>query len=89
MLQSAMSTRILFKPTRKEGAKLWDADDLETMPKRFYKAGEAWFSSTDGEHEDVCKVRFPNLKIPVYRELGRLLQAYDTPSTVTPSEAEA
>lgn len=89
MLQSAMSTRILFKPTEKEGKKLWDTDDVDVMPKRFYKAGEAWFSSTDGEHEDICKVRFPRMGFQVYRELGRLLREYKTPADAAPSEAEA
>lgn len=90
MLRSAMSTRILFRPTMPEARLLWSPDKLETMIERDYGPGEAWFSSTDGKHDGVSFVRFPRLDFKVYRELGRLLTEYHKAApTATPSEAEA
>ena len=76
MLRSACSTKVLFKPTLTEGRFLWDGDKLKDMPQRVYNAGDAWFSSTDGVHDCVSYVHFPRMGFPVYRELGRLLEAY-------------
>lgn len=76
MLRSAMSTRILFRPTRSEGLLIWDKEKIDTLPARVYKPGDAWFSSTDGEHDLVSYVHFPLLKFRAYRELGLLLQQY-------------
>lgn len=76
MLRSAMSTRILFNPTRAEALLIWDKAKLETMPDRVYVPGDAWYSSTDGVHDAVTYVRFPRMTFPVYGELGRLLQDY-------------
>lgn len=77
MLRSAMGTRILFKPTLPEARLLWSADKLEVMLDRgYYNAGEAWFSSSDGEHDDISFVRFPRMEFPVYRELALLLRRY-------------
>ena len=76
MLRSAMSTRILFRPTRSEGLLIWDKEKIDTLPARVYKPGDAWFSSTDGEHDLVSYVHFPVLKFRAYRELGLLLQQY-------------
>lgn len=76
MLRSAMSTRILFRPTRAEGLLLWDKSKIDTMPERVYGPGDAWFSSTDGVHDSVNFVHFPTMKFPIYRELGRLLSLY-------------
>lgn len=76
MLRSAMTTKILFKPTRPEARLMWDSSLLEDFPDRVYNAGEAWFSSTDGINDTVTYVKFPQMDFPVYRELGRLLKAY-------------
>ena len=76
MLKSAMTTKILFKPTLSEGRLIWDATKLETFPERVYSAGDAWFSSTDGVHDDVSFVHFPHMRFSVYSELGRLIQEY-------------
>lgn len=76
MLRSACSTKILFKPTLNEGRLLWDSEKLKDMPQRVYNAGDAWFSSTDGVHDNVSCVHFPRMDFPVYRELGRLLEEY-------------
>lgn len=76
MLRSAMSTRILFQPTMPEAKLLWNADKLENLPERTYQPGEAWFSSTDGKHDEVSFVRFPQMNFPIYKELGRLLKEY-------------
>lgn len=77
MLRSAMGTRILFKPTLPEARLLWSADKLEVMLDRgHYNAGEAWFSSTDGEHDDISFVRFPRLEFPAYKALDNLLRLY-------------
>lgn len=77
MLRSAMSTKILFKPTIDEGQLMWDSDKLKDFNNgRVYNAGDAWFSSTDGVHDSVNYVHFPHMKFKVYAELGRLLNAY-------------
>ena len=77
MIRSAMTTRVLFKPTLEEGGFIWDRNALETI-SRFPagKQGDAWFSSTDGEHETVSRVHFPHMRFRVYQELGRLLREY-------------
>lgn len=78
MLRSAMGTKILFRPTLPEARLLWSADKLDAMmDKRHYAPGEAWFSSTDGEHDDVGFVKFPRMDFAVYAELGHLLRLYD------------
>lgn len=76
MLKSAMSTKILFKPTLTEGRLMWDSDKLKDFSERVYNAGDAWFSSTDGVHDKVSYVHFPILKFPAYRALGELLENY-------------
>src|SRR5699024_7487281 len=68
MLRSAMSTRILFRPTRAEGLLLWDAVKLDPLPARTYGPGDAWFSSTDGVHDTVSCVHFPRMDFPIYKE---------------------
>ena len=76
MLRSAMSTRILFRPTRSEALLIWDKEKIENCIQRTYGPGDAWFSSTDGVHDEVSFVHFPRMEFPVYKELGRLLQEY-------------
>lgn len=77
MLRSAMSTKILFRPTRAEGLLMWDAEKLDnSVGDRVYNAGDAWFSSTDGMHDAVSYVHFPVMDFPAYRELGQLLKEY-------------
>lgn len=77
MLRSAMSTKILFRPTLEEGRLMWPGPDLEILAiARRYVPGDAWFSSTDGEHDAPSYVHFPRMKFPVYKELGRLLKEY-------------
>lgn len=77
MLRSAMGTKVLFCPTLPEAKLIWDAEKLtELSTGRIYSAGDAWFSSTDGEHDAVSFVHFPHLDFAVYSELGRLLTAY-------------
>lgn len=77
MLRSAMSTKILFKPTRAEGRLMWSAEQLEAMLDGLpYGPGDAWFSSTDGVHDEVSPVHFPTMDFPAYAELGRLLTDY-------------
>lgn len=89
MLRSAMSTRILFRPTRAEGLLIWDKAKLDTMPERTYGPGDAWFSSTDGVHDAVSYVHFPRMDFQVYRELGRLLSEYYADDSVSaPPAAE-
>lgn len=77
MLRSAMSTKILFRPTEEEGRLLWPSPSLDTLAvARKYTPGDAWFSSTDGEHDAPGFVHFPHMDFPVYKELGRLLREY-------------
>jgi len=77
MLRSAMSTKILFKPTLPEARLLWDSEKLKDFNvARTYNAGECWFSSTDGIHDNLTYAHFPVMKFPVYAELGRLLNEY-------------
>ena len=78
MLRSAMSTKVLMRPTMPEARLLWSPEQLEALAAsaRVYGPGDAWFSSTDGEHDNVSYVHFPKMEFPAYRELGRLLQEY-------------
>lgn len=86
MLRSAMSTRILFRPTMAEARLLWPPEKLEALNTgRVYGPGDAWFSSTDGEHDNPGYVHFPYLKLHAYEELGRLLQSYYETPNMTPT----
>lgn len=76
VINEAMSTRILFRPTIEEGRFLWPSEMLSCMPQRTYKPGDAWFSSTDGKHDSVSFVHFPVMDYAVYAELDRLLREY-------------
>lgn len=77
MLRSAMSTKILFRPTLEEGRLMWPGPSLETLAvARKYVPGDVWFSSTDGEHDAPSYVHFPHMDFAVYKELGRLLREY-------------
>lgn len=76
MLRSAMSTKILFRPTPAEARLMRDAEKVKDMPARTYGPGDAWFSSTDGIHDRVSFVHFPVMSFPVYGEMGRLLNLY-------------
>ena len=78
MLRSAMSTKVLMRPTMPEARLLWSPEQLEALAasSRVYGPGDAWFSSTDGVHDDVTYVHFPRMEFQVYRELGRLLKEY-------------
>ena len=77
MLKSAMTTKVLFKPTMEEARFLWDSNSLTGVNTgRVYHAGDAWFSSTDGVHDAVSYVHFPVLNFAVYHELGKLLDKY-------------
>lgn len=76
MLRSAMSTKLLFKPTIQEGRLMWDSDKLKDFSERVYNSGDAWFSSTDGIHDRVSYVHFPVMEFQVYKELGHLLEQY-------------
>ena len=76
MIRSACSTKILFRPTLPEARLMWDSEKLKDMLPREYGAGDAWLSSTDGVHDNVCFVHFPVMDFPVYRELGRMLEEY-------------
>jgi len=76
MLRSAMTTKILFKPTMAEARLIWDSEKLKDFGERVYNAGDAWFSSTDGIHDNVSFVHFPVMEFPVYKALGELLQRY-------------
>ena len=76
MLKNAMGTKILMRPTLTEGRLMWDSEKIKALPERTYQPGEAWFSSTDGIHDNVSMVHFPVMNFPVYRELSRLLDKY-------------
>lgn len=76
MLRNAMTTKILFKPTLTEGRLMWNSSKLDNFPERVYNAGNCWFSSTDGEHDDVTFAHFPHMTFKVYKELGDLLKKY-------------
>lgn len=90
MLRSAMSTRILFRPSKSEALLMWDKVKIDPLPERVYGPGDAWFSSTDGVHDNVSYVHFPKMDFPVYRELGRLLALYyaDAPDDAPPPPRE-
>lgn len=80
MLKSAMTTKILFKPTVEEARLIWNSERLKVLnTERKYGAGDCWFSTTDGVHDMPGYLRFPNLQFKVYEELGRLLKEYYAP----------
>lgn len=93
MLRSAMSTRVLFRPTLSEAKLLWSADKLEGMVEGEYKPGDAWFTTTDGKHEEITPVHFPRIEFPAYAALRRLLEDYHAqatqPQCPTPPAGEA
>ena len=77
MLRNALTTKILLKPTLQEARLIWDVSKFENQRERAYTAGEAWFTSTDGEHDNnVYFIKFSNIQFPLYRELGRALKEY-------------
>ena len=79
MLRNALTTKILLKPTLQEARLIWDVSKFENQRERAYTAtaGEAWYTSTDGEHDNnVYFIKFPNIQFPLYRELGRALKEY-------------
>lgn len=77
MLKSAMTTKILFKPTVEEARLIWNSEQLKVLNLgRAYGAGDCWFSSTDGEHDTPCYLHFPHMEFEVYAELGRLMTEY-------------
>lgn len=77
MLKAAMSTKILFRPTKPEAALLWDTAKIDVMPQQIYQPGDAWFSSTDGVHDGIAFVHFPRMHFPVYKILDTLLKSYN------------
>lgn len=80
MLKSAMTTKILFKPTVEEARLIWNSERLKVLnTERKYGAGDCWFSSTDGVHDMPGYLRFPDLRFKVYGELRRLLIEYYAP----------
>lgn len=77
MLKSAMTTKILFKPTVEEARLIWNSEGLKPLNVgRAYGAGDCWFSSTDGVHDMPGYLHFPVMEFEVYAELGRLLNEY-------------
>ncbi|PKY90579.1 hypothetical protein CYJ57_01580 [Falseniella ignava] len=77
MLRDAFTTKILFRPTRDEAQFLWNASQYELLPLQSYKAGDAWFTSSDGIHDTTVNyVQFPHLKFDAFRKLGVLLEEY-------------
>lgn len=80
MLKSAMTTKILFKPTVEEARLIWNSERLRCLNLgRTYGAGDCWFSSTDGVHDMPCYLHFPYMEFEVYAELGRLMNEYYAP----------
>lgn len=83
MLRDAFSTRVLFRPTLDEGRLLWNTSQVNGLPHRLYRPGDAWFSSADGVHDAVSHVHFPRFApgFGEYRMLGKLLTAYQATNT--------
>lgn len=80
MLQSAMTTKVLFRPTETEARLIWNSDQIQVLNVgRTYEAGDCWLSSTDGIHDMPEYVHFPRMAFPVYAELRRLLIDYYAP----------
>lgn len=78
MLRDAFTTKILFRPTRDEAQFLWSASQYELLPLQAFKAGDAWFTSSDGVHDTTVNyVQFPQLNFDSFRKLGVLLEGYD------------
>ena len=87
LIKNAASTKILFRPTVNEGAFLWDSRKLEALKNdRVYQQGDAWYTSEDGDHEQITCVHFPRMTFQVYRELGRLLREYYDENHAAPAQ---
>lgn len=87
LLKNAASTKILFRPTANEGAFLWDTRKLEALKNdRVYQQGDAWYTSEDGDHEQITCVHFPRMTFQVYRELRRLLREYYDENHAAPAQ---
>lgn len=77
MLKSAMTTKILFKPTAEEARLIWNSERLKCLNLgRNHGVGDCWFSSTDGVHDTPCYLHFPKMGFEVYAELRRLMTEY-------------
>lgn len=77
MIKSAMSTKVLMRPTPTESKLMWDSEKIADLNvNRLFTPGMAWLSSMDGEHDTPCDVTFPTMKFAAYAELGRLLSEY-------------
>lgn len=77
LVKNAASTKILFRPKADEGSFLWDSRKLDVLKNdRVYRQGDAWFTSEDGDHEEISCVHFPHMMFKAYAELGRLLCEY-------------
>lgn len=76
MIRSAIQTKILMRPTRSEALFLWDSSQIDALPERLYKPGDAWFSSTDGINDNPMYVEFPELLFEEYAVLQGLISDY-------------
>lgn len=77
MIKSAMSTKVLLRPTITEARLMWDSDKIAALNvNRRFTPGQAWLSSTDGERDIPCNVTFPYMRFRAYKALGRLLNEY-------------
>lgn len=78
VLKSAMSTRVLMRPSAVEARFLWDSTKLDGVNLSMLDSpGWAIFTSTDGLHDaSPCRVKFPDMRFPVYAELARLLKEF-------------
>lgn len=77
MIRAACTTKVLLEPTLPEARLLWQNEMLADFNTgRIYKAGDAWFSSTDGIHDMPTYTHFPVMEFGEYRELGILLEKY-------------
>lgn len=75
-VNNACGIRILFKPSIDEARFLWSSKALEVMRERKYTAGDAWFSSDDGNNNSVRFIKFPRLEFGEYEALSKLLSLY-------------
>lgn len=76
-VHEAAGTQILFCPSMRAARFMWDAEQLEGLnTNRVYGKGDAWFTSTDGVHDEVSNVHFPRMKFLEHKELVRLLGEY-------------
>lgn len=76
LVREACTTRILFRPSLADARLMWSTEEVGCVTERRFSAGDAWFTSTDGKHDAISFVQFPDMgQMRPYAELRRALSS--------------